>query len=108
MSRVNRRAGNSGNKHGRFTGRMQKKLVVLFLIVLLAFMGLSARLIHINNEDGEEHKRQILSQQSYSSTTIPYKRGDILDKNGIKLAASEKVYNLVLDAYNMQEKEEGL
>ncbi len=108
MRRVNNRTGNSGNKHGQFTGRMQKKLVVLFLIVLLAFMGLSARLIHINNEDGEEYKRQILSQQSYSSTTIPYKRGDILDKNGIKLAASEKVYNLVLDAYNMQEKEEGL
>ena len=108
MRRVNNRTGNSGNKHGQFTGRMQKKLVVLFLIVLLAFMGLSARLIYINNEDGEEYKRQILSQQSYSSTTIPYKRGDILDKNGIKLAASEKVYNLVLDAYNMQEKEEGL
>ena len=108
MRRVNNRTGNSVNKHGQFTGRMQKKLVVLFLIVLLAFMGLSARLIYINNEDGEEYKRQILSQQSYSSTTIPYKRGDILDKNGIKLAASEKVYNLVLDAYNMQEKEEGL
>jgi len=108
LSRVNNRTGNSGNKHGRFTGRMQKKLVVLFLIVLLAFMGLSARLIYINNEDGEEYKRQILSQQSYTSTTIPYKRGDILDKNGIKLAVSEKVYNLVLDCHNMLEKEDGL
>ena len=108
MNRVNNRKGRSGNKHGQFTGRMQKKLVVLFLVVLLAFMGLSARLIYINNEDGEEYKRQILSQQSYSSTTIPYKRGDILDKNGIKLAASEKVYNLVLDCYNMLEKENGV
>ena len=96
------------NKHGNFTGRMQKKLVVLFLLVLLAFMGLSARLIYINNEDGEEYKRQILSQQSYSSTTIPYKRGDILDKNGVKLAVSEKVYNLVIDANNMLEKKESL
>ena len=102
MNRANR------NKHGNFTGRMQKKLVVLFLMVLLAFMGLSARLIYINNEDGEEYKRQILSQQSYSSTTIPYKRGDILDKNGVKLAVSEKVYNLVIDANNMLEKEESL
>lgn len=108
MNRVNNRKGRGGNKRGQFTGRMQKKLVVLFLVVLLAFMGLSARLIYINNEDGEEYKRQILSQQSYSSTTIPYKRGDILDKNGIKLAASEKVYNLVLDCVNMLEKENGL
>ena len=96
------------NKHGNFTGRMQKKLVVLFMLVLLAFMGLSARLIYINNEDGEEYKRQILSQQSYSSTTIPFKRGDILDKNGVKLAVSEKVYNLVIDANNMLEEDESL
>ncbi len=96
------------NKYGQFTGKMQKKLVVLFLIVLLAFMGLSARMIYINNTDGEQYKRQILSQQSYASTTIPYKRGDILDKNGIKLAVSEKVYNLVIDVKNLLEKEEYL
>ncbi len=108
MSRINGSNRRSGNRHGNFTGRMQKKLVVLFLMVLLAFMGLSARLIYINNEDGEEYKRQILSQQSYSSTTIPYKRGDILDKNGVKLAVSEKVYNLVIDANNMLEEEESL
>jgi len=108
VGRTNGNTRTNGNKHGNFTGRMQKKLVVLFLIVLLAFMGLSARLIYINNEDGEEYKRQILSQQSYSSTSIPYKRGDILDKNGVKLAVSEKVYNLVIDANNMLEKEESL
>lgn len=96
------------NKYGQFTGKMQKKLVVLFLIVLLAFMGLSVRMIYISNTDGEQYKRQILSQQSYASTTIPYKRGDILDKNGIKLAVSEKVYNLVIDVKNLLEKEEYL
>ena len=106
----NRNMQNAGkrNKYGQFTGKMQKKLVVLFLIVLLAFMGLSARMIYINNTDGEQYKRQILSQQSYASTTIPYKRGDILDKNGIKLAVSEKVYNLVIDVKNLLEKEEYL
>ena len=101
------RAGNR-NRYRQFTGLMQKKLVVLFLIVLLAFMGLSARLIYINNTKGEQYKRQILSQQSYASTTIPYKRGDILDKNGIKLAVSEKVYNLVIDCKNLLEKEDYL
>lgn len=114
MIRENNRTGNGsdsamrGGGYGQFTGRMQKKLVVLFLIVLLAFVGLSARLIHINNTKGEQYKRQILSQQSYASTTIPYKRGDILDRNGIKLAVSEKVYNLVIDCKNLLEKEEYL
>ncbi|MCH5281729.1 MAG: hypothetical protein J1E61_09690 [Lachnospiraceae bacterium] len=77
---------------------MQKKLVVLFLIVLLAFVGLSARLILINKENGENYKRKILSQQSYDSRVLPFKRGDILDAQGSKLAYSEKVYNLIIDS----------
>ena len=52
----------------------------------------------INKENGENYKRKILSQQNYVSTTLPYKRGDILDTNGTKLAYSEKVYNLVVDS----------
>ena len=80
---------------------MQKKLVTLFMIMLLAFVGLSVRLVMINSEKGEDYKMQILSQQSYSSTTLPFRRGDILDANGIKLATSEKVYNLIIDSKNI-------
>lgn len=82
----------------QFSYSMRKKLVFLFFIVLLAFVGLSVRLIIINKENGENYKRKILSQQNYVSTTLPYKRGDILDANGTKLAYSEKVYNLVVDS----------
>lgn len=85
----------------KFTTKMQKKLVVLFCLVLLAFAGLSARLIVINRDNGEQYKKQVLSQQQYSSTTIPYKRGEILDSKGTKLAVSEKVYDLVLDCKQM-------
>ena len=65
----------------RFTSKMQKKLLVLFIIVLLAFVGLSVRLFLINRDNGETYKRQVLSQQRYDSVTIPFKRGEILDKN---------------------------
>lgn len=85
---------------------MQKKLVVLYFLVLLAFAGLSARLVLINRDNGEQYKRQVLSQQQYSSRTLPFKRGEILDSKGTKLAVSEKVYNLVLDCKLMNEKEE--
>lgn len=85
-------------KAKRFSIKMQKKLVVLFMIILLAFVALSVRLILINKENGENYKKQILSQQNYVSTVIPYKRGDILDAQGSKLAYSEKVYNLVVDS----------
>lgn len=90
----------------KFTTRMQKKLVVLFLFVLSAFIGLSARLILINRDNGEQYKRQVLSQQRYDSRVIPFKRGDIVDCKGTKLAVSEKVYNVILDAKLAGEKEE--
>lgn len=82
----------------RFSIKMQKKLVVLYTFVLLAFAGLSVRIIWIIKEDGTKYQKQVLAQQRYDSTTLPYRRGDIVDAKGTRLAASEKVYNLVIDS----------
>lgn len=106
--RRNFREPEKEKKIKRFSIKMQKKLVVLFLAVLLAFVGLSARLILINKENGENYKRKILSQQSYDSRVLPYKRGDILDAQGTKLAYSEKVYNLIIDSKLMLQAETAL
>ena len=57
-----------------FTRKMRKKLLVLFMIIMAAFIGLSARLFLITRDNGEEYKKQVLSQQEYDSTTIPFKR----------------------------------
>ena len=97
-----------GKTHSKFTIKMQKKLVVLFMLILLAFVGLTYRLFTITRDDGERYKKQVLSQQRYDSTTLPYKRGSILDANGSVLAASEKVYNVILDAVAISEKAEYL
>lgn len=82
----------------KFTIKMQKKLVVMFILVLLAFAGLCARIVWITREEGANYQKKILMQQRYDSTTIPYRRGDIVDSKGTTLATSEKVYNLVIDA----------
>lgn len=92
----------------RFTTRMQKKLVVLFLLILTAFIGLSIRLILINKDKGNDYKKQVLSQLEYDSVTIPFKRGEILDANGTVLAISNKVYNVILDTKVLMDKEENL
>ncbi len=86
----------------KVTIRMQKKLVVLFCLLLLCFAGLSVRLMWINREKGDNYSKQVLSQQKYDSVTLPFRRGDILDCNGSSLAVSEKVYNLVIDSKVMQ------
>ena len=75
--------------------RIHLGVVVSFVIILLVF--LIGVLIFKNNTKGDEYARNVLEQQNYSSTTMPYKRGDIVDRNGVVLATSIKVYNLILD-----------
>lgn len=99
---------NNRNTINRFTIKMQKKLLILFMFILLAFAGLSVRLFLINRDNGEEYKKQVLSQQEYDSTTIPFKRGEIVDSNGTVLAASNKVYNVILDANLLLQNEENV
>ena len=85
----------------KFPRKMQKKLVMLFVAIVLAFVFLIGRITHINAENGEKYTKIVLNQQQYNSRTIPFKRGDILDRNGTVVATSERVYNVILDAYVM-------
>lgn len=104
-----RQKGASGaSKKKKFTVKMQKKLAVLFMIVLLAFAGLSVRLFVIVRENETRYQKQVLTQQISDAKTLPAKRGDIVDAKGTKLATSEKVYNLQIDAFIMQSKEDYL
>lgn len=91
----------------KFNNTMKKKLAGLFVIVVLALVGLAIRITVINASEGEQYSKQVLtrSQQQYGSTTIPFRRGDILDANGTVLATSEKVYNLILDCKVANDKE---
>ncbi len=82
----------------RFTPKMQKKLAMLFLGIGLAFIALVVRMVMIQDRSGEEYTRIVLNQQQYNSRTVPFKRGDIRDRNGTVLATSQKVYDVILDA----------
>lgn len=101
-----RKTENTDNKN-RFSIKMQKKLVVLYAFVLIAFVGLSVRLVWITRKNETNYQKQVLSQQGYSSTVIPYRRGNIVDAKGTRLATSEKVYNLVIDAKVMTAEVKG-
>lgn len=95
-------------KKQKFLIRMQKKLLWLFALILLAFAVLSVRLFLVVRDNGTQYQKQVLSQQRYDSTTLPFRRGDIVDAKGTKLAVSEKVYNLIVDASVMLYKEDYL
>lgn len=76
---------------------MKRKLALLFVIIVLILIGIFGWLIYIIRVSGEQYTRKVLSQQDTNSILLPYKRGDIYDRNGTLLATSEKVYNLILD-----------
>ncbi|MDO4265609.1 MAG: penicillin-binding protein 2 [Eubacteriales bacterium] len=82
---------------------MQKKLVITVSAVALALFGLAGRIYLIQRDNSENYNKIVLSQRQseYVSQTIPYKRGDIFDRNGNRLAYSEKVYNLIIDPKQM-------
>ena len=90
----------------KFPKSMQKKLVILYLGIILAFVFLIGRITYINASDGEEYTKIVLDQQQYDSRVIPYKRGDIVDRNGTKIATSERVYNVILDVKTMLSDED--
>ncbi|MFI3201004.1 MAG: penicillin-binding protein 2 [Eubacteriales bacterium] len=98
MNRTKRRIGKKKKSQLLQMKMLHHKVMVLFGVIFFVFVGLSIRIIYINAESGDTYKKQILSQQQYNSSTIPYERGEILDANYLQLATSIKVYNVILDA----------
>ncbi len=97
----------STNKNGRirrrkpklkFDKQMYKKLAIFYWIIVLALFALCGRIAYLNISRGNDYSIKVLGQQSFTSKTIPYKRGDIKDRNGNVLATSVMVYNLVIDS----------
>ena len=67
---------------------MRGKLVGLFAVVILALVCLLGRITYINATSGTKYKKRVLlqAQQTYQSSVLPAKRGDIYDRNGNILA----------------------
>ena len=78
---------------------MQTKLAITLSVIMLALIALIAAIYYLVRNNSEEYNKIVLSQRqaSYDSRTIPFRRGDIMDRNGTVLATSQKVYNLIID-----------
>ncbi len=85
--------------------RMQIKLQAVFAFVIFMLVILLVRITYITTKRGSTYARQVLSQQSYDSRTLPFRRGEIRDTNGIILAKSDRVYNVVLDCLAINSNE---
>ncbi len=76
---------------------MKYRMLATLAVITILMIGLVVRMVYIWKNEGTEYSKKVLDQQSYSSQVIPFKRGNIYDRNGELLATSIKVYNLILD-----------
>ena len=84
-----KKGNNKNSKDGNTSNPLdilQGRLVIILIMIMLAFAALFFKIIMLQRNNSEEYNQKILSQQKYDSREIPYKRGDILDRNGTYMA----------------------
>lgn len=81
--------------------RVHVKGQVALGMVVVILMVLGGQVFSINYTHGDTYAKAVLDHQTYTSTELPYKRGQILTSDGTVLAYSERVYNLILDVKQM-------
>ena len=86
-----------GRKRLKLNIYMRRKLTIAFGVASAVLFALALYLIFLIRDNGESYQKQILQQQDYSSTVLPFRRGAITDRNGTVLAYSEEVFTLILD-----------
>lgn len=95
--RTRKKVRDQRKRNRRGTRMMYVRLLIVFGAIVLACAGLIARMILLDQNQGSDYERKVLQQQSYMNNPIPAKRGEILDRNGNKIATNVKMYNLILD-----------
>lgn len=86
---------------------MKKHLLAIFMLIIIAFIALVGRVININLGDRQQYQTNVLNQHINSHTSsdvIEAKRGSIVDRDGIVLAESVKIYNVIYDPAVLNQK----
>lgn len=89
-----------------FLEGMRKKSRWAVVVILIAMIIFTIRVLQINIKNGKEYSEAVVLQENYESSTIPYERGEILDRNGNVLANSEKTYSMIIEPNNIRLKPE--
>lgn len=92
-------------KEKRFDRNMKNTLTAVVLLCTVGLILLLCQVYYVAEIKNEKYSRRVLSQQTYVSNPILYKRGDIVDRNGTALAINVKVYDLVISPKTILEDE---
>ena len=77
---------------------MKSKLYIMFAVFLSIFIFLVGRILYIKVCYGKEYSISSINQQTGSlDIAVPASRGKITDRNGIVIAESTPVYNVIFE-----------
>lgn len=91
---------NSGGNYNIFT--LQKRLLVLIMLITFVFLALSCRLFYIQVINAETLVKRAEDQWT-RDLPISAKRGTIYDRNGVALAISYTSFNVYVRAINVKD-----
>lgn len=75
-------------------------------VCFLLFCGLLYNICRYNWDKGDDYKKKVLAQQSYTNAVLDYRRGAIKDRNDTVLAQSIRKFNLIIEPRSLATKED--
>lgn len=90
----------------KFNNVMRERVFLVSIFILLVSALLVYQLAKIHQEKGEKYEKRTLSQQTYMSDPLVYRRGEILDRNNTKLATSIRVYDVIISPKDILKKDD--
>ena len=93
-------------KPKRFTRGMKFGLLWVLGVCFLLFCGLLYNICRYNWDKGDDYKKKVLAQQSYTNAVLDYRRGAIKDRNDTVLAQSIRKFNLIIEPRSLATKED--
>lgn len=93
-------------KPKRFTRGMKFGLLWVLGVCFLLFCGLLYNICRYNWDKGDDYKKKVLTQQSYTNAVLDYRRGAIKDRNDTVLAQSIRKFNLIIEPRSLATKED--
>ena len=85
--------------------KLKKRTIWIVAFIALGFVVVSARLLYFQTVMADELQQKAVEQQ-LSDKTLTARRGSIYDKNGVLLAQSLTVWNVVLEPNGIKTEED--
>ena len=84
--------------------KSRKKLTIIRIFMMSAFIFLlCGSTFYLDVVRGKEFRQRILNSRAILDITIPFQRGEIRDRNGIVMADSEQIFDVIIDPKAFEE-----